>query len=41
MRVFDPGHKYLKFVKREGDNYPRNRGHYEGTTSQEVLRALN
>jgi hypothetical protein len=52
MRVFDPGHKYLlyhldgpgstvlQFVKREGDNYPRNRGHYEGTTSQEVLRAL-
>lgn len=30
----------LKFVKREGDGYPGNHGHYAGTTSQEVLRAL-
>jgi hypothetical protein len=30
----------LKFVKREGDGYPGNVGHYSGTTTQEVLRAL-
>lgn len=30
----------LRFVKREGPKYPGNVGHYEGTTSQEVLRAL-
>lgn len=30
----------LTFVKREGEGYPGNVGHYEGTTAQEVLRAL-
>lgn len=30
----------LRFVKREGSNYPGNVGHYPGTTTQEVLRAL-
>jgi hypothetical protein len=30
----------LVFVKREGANYPGNVGYYEGTTSQEVHRAL-
>jgi hypothetical protein len=50
--VLDPGHKYrldnldgdgeveLTFVKRMGDNYPGNTSAYEGTTTQEVLRAL-
>lgn len=52
MKVLDPGHKYelssldgdapqtLTFVKREGEGYPGNVGHYPGTTSQEVLRCL-
>src|SRR5271157_4800434 len=52
MRILDPGHSYvldhidglgkttLRFVKREGEGYPRNVGHHEGTTMQEVLRAL-
>ena len=52
MRVIDEGHLYelaaldggmdvpLRFVKREGAGYPGNVGHYSGTTSQEVLRAL-
>lgn len=52
MKVSDQGHRYylsqldgdgsqvLQFVKREGLKYPGNVGHYEGTTSQEVLRAL-
>lgn len=51
MRVLDPGHKYalsqldgtgeelLTFVKREGDKFPGNVGHYTGTNLQEVLRA--
>ena len=30
----------LTFVKREGVNYPGNIGHYAGTQTQEVLRAL-
>ncbi len=30
----------LIFVKREGENYPGNIGHYPGVTSQEVTRAL-
>lgn len=30
----------LRFVKREGESYPGNVGHHEGTTSQDVLRAL-
>ena len=52
MKVLDAGHRYslphldgdgeevLQFVKREGEGYPGNVGHGEGTTSQEVLRAL-
>lgn len=52
MRVIDPGHEYvlnhldgngeqrLVFVKREGEGYPGNVGSHEGTTMQEVLRAL-
>lgn len=52
MRIIDQGHLYqldhldgdeyelLRFVKREGENYPGNVGHYEGTNIQEVLRAL-
>lgn len=52
MKILDAGHKYeldhldggdietLTFVKREGDNYPGNVGHYEGTNLQEVIRAL-
>jgi hypothetical protein len=30
----------LTFVKREGPNFPGNVGSHQGTTSQEVLRAL-
>src|SRR5258707_13345918 len=30
----------LQFVKREGEGYPGNIGHHEGTTMQEVLRVL-
>lgn len=52
MRVIDPGHKYelteydggttqtITFMKREGDGYPGNVGHYPGTNLQEVIRAL-
>lgn len=52
MKVLDPGHDYelahldgdgvsfLTFVKREGEGYPGNVGHWEGTNLQEVLRAL-
>ena len=52
MRVIDPGHEYalrhldddgesmLRFVKREGVEYPGNVGSHPGTTTQEVLRAL-
>jgi hypothetical protein len=52
MEILDPGHKFslrhldgdgeeiLQFVKREGARYPGNVGHCEGTTMQEVLRAL-
>jgi hypothetical protein len=52
MRVLDAGHRYalrhldgegeeiLQFVKREGEGYPGNVGASEGTTMQEVLRAL-
>lgn len=51
MLCYDPGHTYelfqldsdlttqLRFVKREGPNYPGNKGHYTGTTIQEVMRA--
>lgn len=52
MKIIDPGHKYeldhldginksiLTFVKREGNKFPGNIGHYEGTNLQEVLRIL-
>lgn len=30
----------LIFVKREGEKYPGNKGHYSGTNLQEVMRAL-
>lgn len=30
----------LTFMKREGEGYPGNVGHYAGTNIQEVLRAL-
>lgn len=52
MKVLDPGHyyeldhldgddhEYLVFVKREGEKFPGNVGHYEGTNIQEVLRVL-
>jgi hypothetical protein len=52
MKVIDPGHTYelahldgddvtiLRFVKRTGPNYPGNDGSREGTTMQEVLRAV-
>jgi len=36
----DSAIQVLQFVKREGKGYPGNVGHYPGTTSQEVLRAL-
>jgi len=51
MNIVDPGHRYklttidgdidqiLQFVKREGEGYPGNFGHYPGTIIQEVLRA--
>ena len=51
MKVIDDGHKYeldhldgdgvtiLDFVKREGEKFPGNVGHYEGTNLQEVHRA--
>jgi hypothetical protein len=34
-----PPHELI-FVKREGEGYPGNDGHYPGTTIQEVLRAV-
>lgn len=52
MKILDAGHKYtlesydggtpttLTFMKREGENFPFNSGHYGGTNCQEVLRAL-
>ncbi len=52
MDIIDPGHKYklstldgeveqiITFVKREGDNFPGNIGHYPGVIIQEVLRVL-
>lgn len=30
----------LTFMKREGEGYPGNVGHYHGTNLQEVMRAL-
>lgn len=35
----DFGGNVLCFVKREGEGFPGNVGHYPGTTLQEVLRA--
>lgn len=35
-----PYHADLRFMKREGENYPGNVGVYSGTNMQEVLRAL-
>lgn len=52
MKILDAGHKYVVdgldggspqiiiFVKRDGDNFPFNFGHYSGTNCQEVLRVL-
>ena len=43
LAVFDnvvPASHSLTFVKREGEGYPGNVGHYLGTQMQEVLRAL-
>jgi hypothetical protein len=52
LKVLDAGHRFalrhldgegeeiLQFVKREGEGYPGNVGQCEGTTMQEVLRAL-
>jgi hypothetical protein len=52
MIILDAGHKYkldvldgnaeviLTFVKREGDKFPGNIGHYSGTQIQEVCRVL-
>lgn len=34
------GSQRLRFVKREGPQYPGNVGTWSGTTTQEVLRAL-
>lgn len=51
MTEIDPGHKYelqvidglgphlLTFVKREGEKYPGNVGHYSGVNLQETFRA--
>jgi predicted RNA-binding Zn-ribbon protein involved in translation (DUF1610 family) len=52
MRVIDPGHEYLiealdggepqtiRFVKREGPNYPGNVGSHGGPITQDFLRAI-
>lgn len=52
MKVLEAGHIYslqsldggdhelLRFVKREGPNYPGNKGKHPGTIIQEVCRAL-
>jgi hypothetical protein len=52
MRVLDPGHEYeidnidgegkqrIVFVKREGEGYPGNVGHHEGTNIQELYRVI-
>ena len=36
----DDDKSVLRFLKREGDNFPFNSGFYPGTNCQEVLRAL-
>lgn len=30
----------IQFVKRSGENFPFNEGHYDGTNVQEILRVL-
>jgi len=52
MKITDAGHCYIaegldggepqriRFVKREGDNFPFNDGSYGGTNCQEILRIL-
>jgi hypothetical protein len=43
LAIFDGDESFarvLQFVKREGEGYPGNVGHHEGTNIQEVLRAL-
>lgn len=46
LRVFDfnpeieSSQEELVFMKREGEGYPGNVGHYSGTNCQEVIRAL-
>ena len=52
MKIVESGHTYqlthfdgehsslLIFFKREGDGYPGNIGHHEGTNLQEVIRVL-
>jgi hypothetical protein len=52
VKVIDPGHEYLiealdggepqviRFVKREGANYPGNVGAHGGPITQEYLRAI-
>lgn len=52
MKIINPGHVFeldhldgpnkslLTFVKRVGPEYPHNYAAHEGTTTQEVLRAL-
>lgn len=52
MKVLEAGHTYalqsldggdweiLRFVKREGEGYPGNKGHHPGTIIQDVCRAL-
>lgn len=52
MRALDAGHVFeldhldgdakalLVFVKREGEAFPGNIGHFEGVITQEVLRVL-
>ena len=52
MKITDAGHCYIvealdggepqriRFMKREGDNFPFNEGSYGGTNCQEILRVL-
>lgn len=35
-----PAEAFLVFMKREGNSYPFNVGHYSGTNCQEVIRVL-
>jgi hypothetical protein len=43
--VYDKGphdiiYEDIRFMKREGDGYPFNKGHYPGTNCQDVIRVL-